>query len=157
MILRRADHYHFMDNVEEVHETVQNMPLTEELAWMEQMRPIAELCSGEQAHLFVRGLTLCHMVTTLGRIGSAQRFLLGDLEAELAVRAVARRLCPLDARSCVRRRTDSEREGFILHVLRQVARHLAVLCRIGSPSRSDRQGWFSSHPTLDGASSDNRE
>ena len=89
VILRRADHLHFMDNVEEVHETVRAMTFTGELAWIpKEMRPIAELCSGEQAHLFVRGLTLCHMDAMLRRQEEAQRFLLGDLEAELAVRGV---------------------------------------------------------------------
>ncbi len=57
VILRRADHMHFMDNVEEMHELVRAMPIAGELAWLpREMRPIAELCSGEQAHLFVRGL-----------------------------------------------------------------------------------------------------
>lgn len=89
VILRRADHLHFMDNVEELHETVRTMPWTGELAWIpKEMRPIAELCSGEQAHLFVRGLTLCHMDAILRRQEEAQRFLLGDLEAELAMRGV---------------------------------------------------------------------
>ena len=89
VILRRADHLHFMDNVEEVHETVRAMTFPGELAWiLKEMRPIAELCSGEQAHLFVRGLTLCHMGAILRRQGEAQRFLVGDMEAELAVRGV---------------------------------------------------------------------
>ena len=88
VILRRADHCHFMDNVEQAHETVRTMPWTGELAWLTEMRPIAELCSGEQAHLFVRGLTLCHMDATLRRQEGAQRFLVGDLEAEFAVRDV---------------------------------------------------------------------
>jgi predicted dienelactone hydrolase len=89
MILRRADHLHFMDDVEELHETVRAMPLSGELAWLaKEMRPIAELCSAEQAHAFVRGLTLCHMDATLKREGSAQRFLAGDIEARLAVRGV---------------------------------------------------------------------
>ena len=52
------------------------------------MRPIAELCSGEQAHLFVRGLTLCHMDAILRRQEDAQRFLADDIEAELAARGV---------------------------------------------------------------------
>ena len=89
IILRRADHMHFMDDVEQLHETTRTMPWTEELAWMpKEMRPIAELCSGEQAHLFVRGLTLCHMDRILRRPEEAQRFLAGDLEAELAARGV---------------------------------------------------------------------
>ena len=89
VILRRADHMHFMDDVEEVHETVRTMPFNAELAWLpKEMRPIAELCSGEQAHLFVRGLTLCRMDATLRQQEEARRFLIGDIEDELAVRGV---------------------------------------------------------------------
>jgi dienelactone hydrolase len=87
VILRRADHIHFMDNVEEVHETLRKMPWTGELAWIpKEMRPIAELCSGEQAHLSVCGLTLCHMDAILRQREEALRFLAGDVEGELAVR-----------------------------------------------------------------------
>lgn len=88
-ILRRADHLHFMDHVEELHEAVRAMPLTGELAWLrDEMRPMAELCSGEQAHLFARGLTLCHMDAFLKRWQSARRLLATDIEAELAARGV---------------------------------------------------------------------
>ena len=88
-ILRRADHMHFMDNVEELHEAVRTMPWSGELAWMpKEMRPIAELCSGEQAHLFVRGLTLCHLDAVLKQKENAQQFLAGDVQAELALRGV---------------------------------------------------------------------
>jgi dienelactone hydrolase len=66
VILRRADHGHFMDDFEQQ----------------------AGLCSGEQAHLFVRGLTLCHMDAVLRRQAGAQQFLSGDLEAELGARGV---------------------------------------------------------------------
>jgi dienelactone hydrolase len=89
VILRRADHIHFLDDVEQQHEAVRTMAWAGELAWIPQeMRPIAELCSGEQSQLFVRGLTLCHMDATLKRREEAQRFLGGDLEAELAERGV---------------------------------------------------------------------
>jgi dienelactone hydrolase len=90
IILRRADHAHFMDNVEEMHETGRKMLLErKDLAWMaEEMRPIAELCSGEQAHLFARGLTLCHLDAVLKGQADAQRFLAGDIEATLAGRGV---------------------------------------------------------------------
>lgn len=89
VILRRADHMHFMDNVEEMHEAVRAMTFPAELAWLpNEMRPIAELCSGDQAHLFVRGLTLCHMDAALEQRGEAQRFLAGDVSAELAARGV---------------------------------------------------------------------
>lgn len=88
-ILRRADHLHFMDDVEQQHEAVRAMPFSGELAWIpKEMQPIAELCSGEQAHLFVGGLTLCHLDATLREREDAQRFLAGDVESELARRGV---------------------------------------------------------------------
>lgn len=89
VILRRADHYHFLDNAEQVHETVRAMTFPQDLAWMtEAMRPISELCSGSQAKLFVRALTLCHMDATLKQQEDARRFLDGDVQAELAARGV---------------------------------------------------------------------
>ncbi len=89
VILRRADHYHFLDNVEEVHEAVRATTFPQFLAWMTaEMRPISELCSGEQAHLLVRGLTLSHMDAVLKEHPEARQFLRGDIEAELAARGV---------------------------------------------------------------------
>jgi predicted dienelactone hydrolase len=89
VVLRRADHLHFMDNVEELHESVRNMTLSGDLSWLPKaMLPMSELCSGEQAHLFTRGLTLCHFDAVLKRREEARRFLAGDIEGELAARAV---------------------------------------------------------------------
>jgi dienelactone hydrolase len=89
VILRRADHIHFIDNVEQEHEAVRAMPFTGELAYInEEMLPIAALCSGEQAHLFVRGLTLCHIDAVLKQQEEARQFLASDIEAELAARGV---------------------------------------------------------------------
>ena len=89
VILRRADHYHFLDNVEEVHEAVRATTFPQFLAWMTaEMRPISELCSGQQAHLLARGLTVCHMDAVLKEHPDAQRFLRGDIQAELAARGV---------------------------------------------------------------------
>ena len=89
VILRRADHLHFMDDVEREHEAARTTPWTGTLAWIpKEMRPLGELCSGEQAHLFVRGLTLGHMDATLRGHAEAQRFLRGDLERELGERGV---------------------------------------------------------------------
>lgn len=88
-ILRRADHMHFMDNVEETHESVRSMTFPEDLAWIpREMRPIAELSSGAQAHLFVRGLTLAHMDATLKQTPEAQRFLEDDIIGKLASHTV---------------------------------------------------------------------
>lgn len=89
VVLRRADHMHFMDDVEELHEAVRTMPWTGALAWLPQaMRPVAELCTGAHAHLFVRGLTLCHLDANLRQQTAAQQWLRGDIAAELAARGV---------------------------------------------------------------------
>jgi dienelactone hydrolase len=89
IILRRADHMHFGDNVEEIHEIVRKTPFTGDSAWVpKEMRPIDEFCSGAQARLFARGLTLCHMDATLRGQEEAQRLLIGAIESELAVRDV---------------------------------------------------------------------
>jgi hypothetical protein len=66
VILRRADYGHFGD----------------EIAQQEGF------CSREQAHLFVRGLTLCHMDATLRQQEAAERFLAGDIEAAFTTRSV---------------------------------------------------------------------
>ncbi len=89
LVLRRADHQHFQDDVEATHEAVRAMSFDGEGAWIPRaMRPMAELCPGEHAHLFVRGLTLSHLDATLREDEAADRFLAGDLECELAVRGV---------------------------------------------------------------------
>ncbi|MBI4751782.1 MAG: dienelactone hydrolase family protein [Acidobacteria bacterium] len=89
VILRRADHLHFMDHVEEIHEAVRKMSFPGELAWLpKEMQPITELCSGDEAHLFVRGLTLAHLDARLNRNEAAQRFLLSDLEVDFAQRGI---------------------------------------------------------------------
>jgi dienelactone hydrolase len=89
VILRRADHEHFMDNVEQEHESFRTAALGEDMFRIQQeMLPITELCSGAQAHLFIRGLTLCHMDVILRRSEEARRFLTGDIAAELGLRGV---------------------------------------------------------------------
>jgi dienelactone hydrolase len=88
VILRRADHLHFVDEVEREHEAMRAIPATGELEWISQMRPIAELCPPWQAHLFVRGLALAHMDATLRGDQRARRLLRGDLQAVLAERGV---------------------------------------------------------------------
>lgn len=89
VILRRADHLHFIDNVEQEHEAFRTAPMPPEVAQMQkEMCPISELCSGELAHLWVRGLTLTHMDAFLGDRHEARRFLEGDVEGELKKRGV---------------------------------------------------------------------
>jgi hypothetical protein len=90
VVLRRADHMHFMDNVEQLHEAVRTSPpWIPELDYLQkEMRPIVELCTGEQSHLFVGGLTVAHFDAVLRQNDEASRFLAGDIQAELASRGV---------------------------------------------------------------------
>jgi hypothetical protein len=44
------------------------MTFPEELSWIpREMKPISQLSSGDQAHLFVSGLTVAHMDAVLKR------------------------------------------------------------------------------------------
>jgi len=89
LILRHADHMHFMDDAEALHESVRTMPLPPELAEMQrEMHPFSELCSEETANFFVRGLTLAHFEAALGNKEAAAQFLAKDLCGELAKRGV---------------------------------------------------------------------
>jgi dienelactone hydrolase len=88
-ILRRADHQHFVDDVEGEHEAIRAASLPGDAAWIPAaMQPIDQLSSGEQAHLFVRGLTLAHLDATLRGSQVARTFLSGDVEGALAARGV---------------------------------------------------------------------
>jgi len=90
VVLRDADHGHFADNVEQEHEAIRAMAFPAEGAWIpRQMRPIGELCSGGQSHLFTRGLTLAHLDATLRQHKQARQLLDSDLEKTLAARGVA--------------------------------------------------------------------
>ncbi|MDQ2817027.1 MAG: hypothetical protein M3T49_02285 [Candidatus Eremiobacteraeota bacterium] len=75
VILRQADHLHFVDDVEQEHEIVRDMTFSRELAWLpKEMRPIEQLCSGHTAHSFTCVLTLCHMDATLRHKPQAETF-----------------------------------------------------------------------------------
>jgi dienelactone hydrolase len=88
-ILKRADHQHFVDDVEGEHEAARTIPYPDEAAWIPRaMRSINELCTGEQAHLFVRGLTLAHLDATLRGFEAAALFMAGDVEAALEAHGV---------------------------------------------------------------------
>jgi len=95
VVLRRADHAHFMDNVEREHEAFRTAPLAPVLkAIQQEMLPSADLTPGEKAHLFTRALTTCHMDAFLCGKPEARRFLEGDIESELAARGVEAKVAP---------------------------------------------------------------
>ncbi len=91
VVLRRADHLHFLDDVEGWHERFRTMPVPEELAAVQrEMRPIGELSTPGQAHLFARGLSLAHFDATLRGREEAKQFLESDLRSVLAKKASTR-------------------------------------------------------------------
>lgn len=98
-VLRRADHQHFVDDVEGEHEALRAALLPGDAAWMPAaMRPASELCTGEQAHEFIRGLALAHFDASLRQQGAAERFLAAGAEAALAAHGVAAFAYPPAAR-----------------------------------------------------------
>ena len=90
VILRRADHMHFLDDVEQAHEAFRTLrPVPPEVADMQrEMIPIAHLSAGENAHLWIRALALAHMDAFLKEQRKAKQFLDGNIEGELAKRGV---------------------------------------------------------------------
>lgn len=89
VVLRNADHMHFCDRVEEIHEMFRMMPppgAFEDVA--KTVPPISELAPGEHAYLFVRGLGLAHMDAHLKGNESAAKLLAGDITALMAQRGV---------------------------------------------------------------------
>jgi dienelactone hydrolase len=86
IVLRRADHSHFGDQVAISHESMRTAVLPAELDWLgREMVPIEELAPEEQAHRFTRGLALAHFDATLRGDGAATELLetglVGALEA----------------------------------------------------------------------------
>lgn len=89
VVLRNADHLHFCDRVEELHEMFRSLPQDR---IFEPLRaaipPIADLVPGAHAHLAVRGLTLAHLDAHLKGDESAVKLLSDDLVTALAAQGV---------------------------------------------------------------------
>jgi dienelactone hydrolase len=65
IVLERADHMHFLDDVEKSHEAFRTMPVEGDLAKIQaDMRPIVELCTGDEAHSLIQDVTLAHFNAT---------------------------------------------------------------------------------------------
>jgi len=88
LILRGADHMHYVDDIAAAHEAFRQVPAKGDLEWIGDMRPIGELCSPAAAHAVVRAVTLAHFDAALRGMGAAAAFLDSDLSAELAAHAV---------------------------------------------------------------------
>ena len=86
--LKNADHMHFCDRIDEIHEMFRVMPPPGDFADLAKgIRPIAELAPPEHAYQFVRGLGLAHMDAALSRHRGAQQ-LLADVGSALRARGI---------------------------------------------------------------------
>lgn len=87
--VRDADHFHFIDDAEDVHEQVRTTPIDGPAAWMPAaMRPFARLRRADGVHELTCALTLAHFDASLRSDERAAAFLAGDLEVALAAHNV---------------------------------------------------------------------
>jgi dienelactone hydrolase len=88
-VLKRADHMHFCDRVEETHEMFRLMPKMGPFAEIAQgVQPMAELVPGAHAYDFVRGLGLAHFDAHLRDDARAAALLARDLVQVMKERGV---------------------------------------------------------------------
>jgi len=89
LVLNNADHMHFLDRVEEMHELFRSVPPPGAFAEVAKtVPPIGELVSGEAAYLFTNGLGLAHFDAALRGRREATALLDGAVDA-LALRGVS--------------------------------------------------------------------
>ena len=89
VVLRRADHQHFVDDAEAAHESVRSAEFPGDAAWMPAATlPFEQLCTAAEAHVFTRALTLAHLDDAVRGRDAARRFLTEDLRARLAAAGV---------------------------------------------------------------------
>ena len=88
LVLRGADHLHYVDDIAAEHEAFRQVPAVGDLAWIADMRPIGELCAPSAAQAVVQAVTLAHFDTALRGVEAAAAFLDGDLSAALAAHGI---------------------------------------------------------------------
>ncbi len=84
LVLRGADHMHYLDDIATQHEGFRQFPARGDLAWIADMRPIGELCAPAAAQAVVRAVSLAHFDAALRGVEHAAAFLEGDVSAALA-------------------------------------------------------------------------
>ena len=88
-VLKNADHMHFCDRVEEVHELFRIMPPPGEFQEIaKRVPPISELAPADHAYRFTRGLGLAHMDAVLKSDRGAAD-VLANIPAALAAQGIA--------------------------------------------------------------------
>jgi predicted dienelactone hydrolase len=89
VVLENADHMHFCDAADQVHEMFRMMPPPGAFAEIAKVvPPIDELCPPAEAYDLIRGLGLAHMDAALKGSEAAAAFLDGDLRRTLASRGI---------------------------------------------------------------------
>jgi predicted dienelactone hydrolase len=90
VVLRNADHMHFCDRVEEIHEIFRAMPMDRIFEPIRhKIPPITELCPGSHTLDAIRGLALAHFDAHLRGSGAAAAVVRGDVAARLGARGIA--------------------------------------------------------------------
>ena len=89
VVLKNADHMHFCDRIEEIHEMFRMMPPPGEFQEIAKLvPPISELAPADHAYRFIRGLGLAHMDAALKSDRGAAD-LLANMPAMLAAQGIA--------------------------------------------------------------------
>ncbi|HYC55839.1 MAG TPA: acetylxylan esterase [Candidatus Binatia bacterium] len=89
IVLENADHMHFCDEVEQIHELFRSMPPPGPLAEVAKaVPPIGDLCPGSHAYEFNSSLGLAHMDANLKGSEQAAGFLSQDLASLFAKRGI---------------------------------------------------------------------
>jgi predicted dienelactone hydrolase len=89
VVIERADHMHFCDAVERIHEMFRMLPRVEGVPSSANSLPIAALAPGEHGYVTVRGLTLAHFDAYLNGDDAAREFLVDDWRDMLRAHGVA--------------------------------------------------------------------
>jgi predicted dienelactone hydrolase len=89
VVLENADHMHFCDAADQVHEMFRMMPPPGAFAEIAKIvPPMEELCPPAEGYDLIRGLGLAHMDAALKGHEAAASFLDGDLRRTLAGRGI---------------------------------------------------------------------
>ena len=94
IVLNNADHFHFNDDIERVHEFFRTQFMTmggnnsETKILANSMLPASELHPSKGAYEYIRGLGLAHMDANLKRKPEAEEFLSSDLKTIFAKRNI---------------------------------------------------------------------
>ena len=74
-VLHGVDHLHYVDDVAAAHEEMRSLAAEGDLAWIAEMRPLAELADPARVHTTVAALSLAHFDAELRQVDEARSLL----------------------------------------------------------------------------------